>query len=368
MQVCENKPSDTASRQRRRKWTVPQTIDDSNPDSAETETRISAEPEPRLPRARSFYDWHWRTRWLIAGMAFPALLYALISIDRAPLPGIPWWLWVPIFPFIAFVLMIVLPLLSRTKSMRPETNEARPVRWLREAGVAALGVVATFIVLIVADIIYTILFPGELAESPFRDMPLSRNYLGMAIWMVFAFTLGPVAEEIFFRGFLHNALCRRMPLLLAIIIQCLIFGLYHPYGALGNSMVALSGVIFTLIYQWRKTLVAPILTHAGFNFLFCLAMASQMYMQAIAPVMGVSVNSDGPACIVIDVSEGSGAAAAGLRAGDVITSIDGQPIADFKGLLETIRYHQPGDSVAVTAERDGVEHTFTVVLQERTEP
>ena len=62
------------------------------------------------------------------------------------------------------------------------------------------------------------------------------------------------------------------------------------------------------------------------------------------------------------VTEGSPAAKAGLKAGDIITMIDGKKIDANHPLLSAISLHQPGDKVKVTYLRDGKEATVTVAL------
>jgi S1-C subfamily serine protease len=56
---------------------------------------------------------------------------------------------------------------------------------------------------------------------------------------------------------------------------------------------------------------------------------------------------------VVQLLDGSPAAAAGLRAGDVILSIDGRPIAGVGDLQRSLVGDLVGRSVAVTLERDG---------------
>lgn len=70
--------------------------------------------------------------------------------------------------------------------------------------------------------------------------------------------------------------------------------------------------------------------------------------------------------IVIRVVEGSPAAEAGLEAGDVIVSIDDQPVADADALRDIIAAYDPGDSVKVVVERagEGNELRVRVVLGE----
>jgi putative serine protease PepD len=54
------------------------------------------------------------------------------------------------------------------------------------------------------------------------------------------------------------------------------------------------------------------------------------------------------------VQAGSAAAQAGLKRGDVITQVDGEPVTGYQSLVATIRGHRPGDSVTLTVVHGGV--------------
>lgn len=65
------------------------------------------------------------------------------------------------------------------------------------------------------------------------------------------------------------------------------------------------------------------------------------------------------------VREGSPAAQAGLRAGDVVVEFDGKDIADLYAYSYALRDKKPGDEVVIIVERDGQRVTVTAVLGER---
>lgn len=73
-------------------------------------------------------------------------------------------------------------------------------------------------------------------------------------------------------------------------------------------------------------------------------------------VAGVHVDS---------LAENSAAGAAGVKSGDVITKVDGQPVGSSPELLESIGQHRPGDKVTLTVKRGGSERDFAVVLKNR---
>jgi putative serine protease PepD len=67
--------------------------------------------------------------------------------------------------------------------------------------------------------------------------------------------------------------------------------------------------------------------------------------------------------VVGEITEGSAAADAGLRQGDVITKVDDHEITSADSLIATIRSYRPGDEVTLTLQRDDEEQTTTVTLE-----
>ena len=65
---------------------------------------------------------------------------------------------------------------------------------------------------------------------------------------------------------------------------------------------------------------------------------------------------------VSQVNNGSAAANAGLKSGDVITKVDDHLITSSDGLVAIVRSYRPGDKVSVTYDRGGSTHTVQVTL------
>ncbi|MDQ1036325.1 putative serine protease PepD [Streptomyces sp. V3I8] len=94
--------------------------------------------------------------------------------------------------------------------------------------------------------------------------------------------------------------------------------------------------------------------------------------RATHPVIGVTLDmeygGDGARVGTEDddggppVSRGGPGAEAGIRAGDVITEVDGQRVRSGEELIVKTRSHRPGDRLELTLERDGKEERVTLVL------
>lgn len=82
--------------------------------------------------------------------------------------------------------------------------------------------------------------------------------------------------------------------------------------------------------------------------------------------VGLAERTDGGAgAIIADVQPDSPAAAAGIREGDLVLSVDGEPINGQTGLVAAIRDRSPGDVVEIEVSRDGVRETLTATLVAR---
>jgi putative serine protease PepD len=68
---------------------------------------------------------------------------------------------------------------------------------------------------------------------------------------------------------------------------------------------------------------------------------------------------------IADVRSGSPAERAGLRAGDVITRVDGRAVERAEEVHRAIESRKPGDELELTVERDGEPRTVTVTLGAR---
>jgi putative serine protease PepD len=82
-------------------------------------------------------------------------------------------------------------------------------------------------------------------------------------------------------------------------------------------------------------------------------------------LLGVTVTSATNGATVGSVESGSGAAKAGVQAGDVITAVDGKSITSSQQLRAVIAAHQPGDQITLTIRRSGSTKTLDVTLGSR---
>jgi membrane protease YdiL (CAAX protease family) len=78
-----------------------------------------------------------------------------------------------------------------------------------------------------------------------------------------------ISEETIFRGYLIRRLRTATGnTTAAVLLAAVVFALGHGYeGSLGMITVGVMGLIFSLIYLWRQSLVAPMVLHFLQDFL-----------------------------------------------------------------------------------------------------
>jgi len=72
-----------------------------------------------------------------------------------------------------------------------------------------------------------------------------------------------------------------------------------------------------------------------------------------------------PGALVQSVAAGTPAAAAGLRAGDLITAVDGTAVRGPSGFVAAIAAHNPGDRITLKVQRGSATVTLTATLGEQ---
>ncbi|PLX43709.1 MAG: hypothetical protein C0609_07600, partial [Deltaproteobacteria bacterium] len=73
--------------------------------------------------------------------------------------------------------------------------------------------------------------------------------------------IGPIFEELLFRGFLYNGLRERYSTFPALLATTLLFGLLHFTGT-GIPLIQLAGgAIFCLAFERSSSIAAPIIVH-----------------------------------------------------------------------------------------------------------
>lgn len=229
-------------------------------------------PEPQPPASETF--WGYSDLFLFAGLAIPAMLagWALVK-------AILYFLSLHLSraaealaeQFAGYVfLFLVLLLIFRLQYERPLW---RSLGWVRipipPAWVAIAGWLTAFVVTLVAYLIRTPVTSNPLTE-------LMQDRASMILIGIFGVTLGPLAEELIFRGFLQPLVVRSLGVAPGIIVAAIPFGLLH-FPEYGNSwrhavLISGAGAAFGWMRHRTGSTKAATLMHAAYNLLFFAAL------------------------------------------------------------------------------------------------
>ena len=137
------------------------------------------------------------------------------------------------------------------------------VRW-KWPGIAGVSMVGIGVLMLGLDLLGRFLpMPKTTPFDQFFARP-SDAYLTVA----FAVTLGPLMEELFFRGFLYPVVARRLGVVWGILLTAMPFGLMHylQYRSWGAVLiVSLVGVVLTTVRAATKSVASSFLAHVGYN-------------------------------------------------------------------------------------------------------
>ena len=176
--------------------------------------------------------------------------------------------------FVGYALMFTgLKLLFRWQYERPLW---RSLGWkamrMPHVLVAIAGLLTAFGVSGVSLLLQT-----PATSNPMTDLLQDRTSLIMIA--VFGITLGPLFEELAFRGFLQPLLARSLGPTAGVLLAAVPFGLLH-FQEYGNSwrhvvLISLAGAAFGAMKQLTGSTRASALMHAAYNALFFFALVLQ---------------------------------------------------------------------------------------------
>jgi membrane protease YdiL (CAAX protease family) len=137
--------------------------------------------------------------------------------------------------------------------------------------IVSAGMGAALIVAIVGNLIQT---PNT--ENPMTE--LLKGRLSLVLMAIFGVTIGPLCEELAFRGFLQPLLVRSFGPVVGIFGAAIPFGLLH-FQEYGNSwkhalLISLAGAAFGWMRQATGSTMASTVMHSAYNALFFIVFLS----------------------------------------------------------------------------------------------
>lgn len=233
-------------------------------------------PPPAPPSRRDNPFWAYSDLAVFIGMAVVSLFLALLFSRLLEIVFHPKVRTIVQLPaqFLGYALMFTgLFLLFRWQYGRP---------FWRSLGWTSLRVPP--LVVIVAGLVtaFGVALASTLIKTPNTANPMTEmleNPTSLVLVAIFGITLGPLFEELAFRGFLQPLLVRSFGAVAGVLVAAIPFGLLH-YQEYGNSwrhvvLISLAGAAFGAMRQWTGSTRASTLMHASYNALFFCALLLQ---------------------------------------------------------------------------------------------
>jgi hypothetical protein len=235
------------------------------------------EPQPLAAHQPDVPPWSWADAALLAGLAFPAVLLALalnlgmLWVFPSPQPDALRAIAVQFAAYGVWFTALWLLLKHRYQaSFWPALGWRVP--WPRMSPTLFLG--PALVILVVGL--------GELLHTPVIDnaiQRLLRDRLSIIVVGFFATTLGPLAEELIFRGFMQPLTIRTFGPWPGIALASLPFALLHgPQYAWSWQHVLLlflASFVFGLVRWKTDSTAASTLVHATYNLTFYIGFLLQ---------------------------------------------------------------------------------------------
>ncbi len=149
------------------------------------------------------------------------------------------------------------------------------IRW-NWPGLAGWSFLVVGLLMVGLDVVGTrfLPIPKTTPFDQFFERPIDAYLTAL-----FAITLGPLMEEIFFRGFLYPVIARRLGAVWGVLLTAFLFGLVHSpqYGYSWSAVliIILVGVVLTTVRAVTKSVASSFLAHVGYN-------ATLMVLTAVA--------------------------------------------------------------------------------------
>jgi uncharacterized protein len=167
--------------------------------------------------------------------------------------------------FLQGVIFIGTAVLFASFAGRPRAEHfgLRPSRFWSTVGWAALGLLSFYILAAV----YTAVVQPDTEQTVAQDLGADEGTFGLIAAGFMVICVAPVAEEFFFRGFFYRALRSRYSILVAALIDGLVFGVIHWDFSSADALLivpplAALGFMFCLVYERTGTLYPVIALHA----------------------------------------------------------------------------------------------------------
>ena len=328
---------------------------------SDTKAQGAGQPDSREYHIDALRTSSWSSTTTLAGLLSPLLVWGLTVGGSRFSGGVTSFM----FPVLA-TTMLIFPLITRRK----QEGAVMYFPGFGQLGIEAAIAIPCIVLCLLLNLMVMTMSVRLLPDVPYppeRLQHASHSALTTQFLVITVYSIlyTPLAEEVFFRGFLINAIRRHVVEVAAIVLQAVFFGLMHGYGLGATISTVMLGVVLGVIYSWRKTVVTPFLIHAGYNSAGFAVIIASMLTSGSQAALGVIPARTAEQCVVQAVVPGSPAEQAGIVAGDIIRKINDQEIERAADLLGFVANLTPKTTVTVHLKRGEQHLTKRVTLVRR---
>jgi len=230
---------------------------------------------PEIPQRESYPFWNYLdlAAFVLVALMVLTVEALLAGAVRATLHVKPVFVLLPAQFLLYGVLLGALALMFRRYYGRPFWKS---LRWVSSgmpwSFVATCGIVLAVVVMVASLVLRT---PD--INSPMKELLSDKS--SVVLVAVFGITLGPLCEEMLFRGFLQPLLVRSLGAVQGVLLAAVPFGLLHlqEYGYSWRHvlLITAAGAGFGWMRERTGSTKAAVIMHASYNSVFFLLLAVQ---------------------------------------------------------------------------------------------
>ena len=173
-----------------------------------------------------------------------------------------------LFNLLRFVMIIIFCGYLYSRKVEVKESIKNGFKTLKQPKVIIpIVIIAILLQLIVSLLIYILenMFHGIFTEYTHMETALKLNR--SILYLIGTVIAGPIAEEMVFRGLTLKILREEFSYVIAIIIQALLFGVYHG-NVIQFVYASLMGILFGFMVKKYDSIIPGIVMHAIINASF----------------------------------------------------------------------------------------------------
>ncbi|WAM31713.1 CPBP family intramembrane glutamic endopeptidase [Caldicellulosiruptor naganoensis] len=222
--------------------------------------------------------------FLFSNIILPGIFFAIIFGNDIPYIAVIGSIWSTTLFFIVFCKREIETLFNNSISKIKSKLNTKKILFILIFG---------FLINVILSIFGSIMMSQEISgknkvsNDLINDIAMymkGNNYFTNAIMMLAIVIslgiLGPIIEEVVFRGLILQALMNKMNIVMAILIESLLFSIFHS-NLFQVIITFMFGILLSIVCIRFESIIASIILHIGFNMSFLLKILCTIILSKI---------------------------------------------------------------------------------------